>query len=139
MKASKYFKETSLNKELVEAVFDQLGMDFDDLCGNVNDYIDASVGVNGFIYYSETHSFAVENRDLIIDLLDEQAEEFGYSVEEIVKGFGVFKGSLDSDDKKDLKNYLRGEEVEQGAVTNVLAWFALETVMYDLSNWVVQC
>lgn len=29
-----------------------------------------------------------------------------------------------------------GKEVEQGTVTNVLAWFALETVMYDLSNWV---
>lgn len=136
MKPSKYFKETGLNKELVEAVFDQLGMDFDDLCENASDYCDASAGVSGFIYYSETHSFAMDNRDLIIDLLDQQADDFGYSVEEMVNGFGVFKGSMDADDKKDLKNYLRGKEVEQGTVTNVLAWFALETVMYDLSNWV---
>ena len=35
---------------------------------------------------------------------------------------------MDKDELKDLYRYLGGAKVEQGSITNVMAWFAAEEV-----------
>jgi len=88
----------------------------------------ADDGHSGFIYYHETHKFAMQNRKLIVELLNETADQLGEEVVSMVKNFGVFRGEMDRDELQDLYKYLGGGRPEQGTVTNVMAWFALEEV-----------
>lgn len=91
-------------------------------------------GFPGFTYYSDTHSFAMRYRKIIVRLLEEQADSLGEDVVSMVSNFGVFRNSpMDADDKKDLYKYLGGGRPTQGAITNVMAWFAAEEVcrMFD--------
>ena len=122
--------ENSEYKNLINAVISRIGMDS---VNDVNQYgIDG--GFSGFIYYSETHKFAITYRKQITQLLEETAEMLGEDVVGMVSGFGVFRNSpMDQDDKRDLYKYLGGCKPEQGAITNVLAWFAAEEVcrMFD--------
>ena len=67
-------------------------------------------------------------------MLEEMADQLGEDVVSMVGGFGVFKKSpMDKEDKKDLYRYLAGVNPDQGAITNVMAWFAAEEVcrMFD--------
>lgn len=92
----------------------------------------ADVGIGSFIYYTDTHKFAMRYRKLIVKLLEESADSMGIDVVEMVKGFGVFSSragsAMDNEDKKELYKYLGGGRNEQSTVTNVMAWFALEEV-----------
>ena len=117
-------------KSLINAVINRISI------SSVNDVINhgASAGFSGFIYYHETHAFAIRHRKAITAMLKEQAAEFGSSVVEMVSGFGVFRGSkIDSDDEQELYNYIGGGKCEQSTITNLMAWFALEEVcrMFD--------
>ena len=122
--------ENSEHKNLINAVVDRIGMES---INDVNQYgIDG--GFSGFIYYSETNKFAIIYRKEITQLLDETADMLGEDVVSMVASFGVFRRSpMDADDKRDLYKYLGGGNPGQGIVTNVLAWFAAETVcrMFD--------
>ena len=112
-------------KNLINAVISRIGME------SVDDVINhgAYCGFSGFIYYSDTHKFAITYRKQIIQLLEESADSLGEDVVNMVKSFGVFRNNpMDSEDKKDLYKYLGGGRPEQGAITNVMAWFALEEV-----------
>lgn len=117
-------------KTLINAVIARIGMDSIE---DVNNHgIDG--GFSGFIYYTETHKFAMRYRKLIVKLLEEQADSLGEDVVSMVSNFGVFRNSpMDADDKKDLYKYLGGGRPTQGAITNVMAWFAAEEVcrMFD--------
>jgi hypothetical protein len=117
-------------KTLINAVINRIGMGNIE---NVNNYgIDG--GYPGFIYYSDTHAFAMRYRKLIVKLLGEQANDFGQEVIEMVSGFGVFRRSpMDNDDRKELYKYLGGGRCEQSTITNLMAWFAAEEVcrMFD--------
>ena len=76
----------------------------------------------------------MRNRKQIIELLEQQAEELGEEVVEMVSNFGVFRNSkMDNEDRKDLYKYLGGGRPEQGTITNVMAWYAAEEVarMFD--------
>jgi len=89
----------------------------------------ADVGIGSFIYYNETHAFAMRYRKLIVKLLTEQAEEFGQEVVQMVSGFGVFRKSpMDNEDKMELYKYIGGGKCEQSTITNLMAWYALEEV-----------
>ena len=90
-------------KILINAVIKNVGMDNVE---NINNHgIDG--GYSGFIYYSDTHKFAMRYRKYIVPMLEEQAEEFGEDVVKMVSGFGVFRSSpMDAEDKKDLYKYL---------------------------------
>ena len=91
----------------------------------VNHGIDG--GFNGFIYYSETHDFAMKNRANIVKLLDEMANDMGEDVISMVASFGVFRHSkMDDEDMHDLYKYIGGGKPAQGTITNVMAWFAAE-------------
>ena len=112
-------------KALINAVVSSIGKES---IGDVNRHgIDG--GFSGFIYYSETHKFALKHRKQIVAMLEDMADQLGEDVVAMVAGFGVFRGSpMDADDKKDLYRYLGGGKVDQGAITNVMAWFAAEEV-----------
>ncbi len=86
-------------------------------------------GYGGFIYYSDTHKFAMRYRKIIVRLLEESADQFGEEVVKMVSGFGVFRRSpMDNEDRKELYRYLGGGKCEQSSITNLMAWFAAEEV-----------
>ena len=112
-------------KTLINAVISRIGLD------SVNDVVKNGIdgGFNGFIYYVDTHKFAIQYRKFIVPMLEQQAEEFGQDVIEMVSNFGVFRTSkMDADDKKDLYKYLGGAKCEQSTITNLMAWYAAEEV-----------
>ena len=120
------------NKEylsLINAVVKQLGNS--DQLGHIRS---ADDGYSGFTYYTDTHNFCIKNRVMIVKLLEDTAEQLGEDVVNMVCNFGVFRTSpADAQDKKDLYKLLGGGKCEQGTISNVLAWFALEEVnrMFD--------
>lgn len=118
-------REYNDQKILINAVINRIGLDS---VQDVNSHgIDG--GFSGFIYYAETHKFAMCYRLNIVKLLEEQADSFGLGVIEMVSGFGVFRNSpMDNDDRKDLYKYLGGGKPEQGTITNLMAWYAAEEV-----------
>jgi len=118
-------------KILINAVISRIGMD--SVMDVVNHGIDG--GFNGFIYYADTHKFAMTYRKKIVELLEEEAEQLGEEVTTMVAGFGVFRGSpMDADDKKDLYKYLGGGRPVQGTITNIMAWFCAEEVCRFFDN-----
>jgi hypothetical protein len=123
-------RENSDYKVLINAVVSRIGKDSIE---DVNNHgIDG--GYSGFIYYYDTHKFAMTYRKHIIKMLEDSADSMGEDVVNMVCSFGVFRNNpADSDDKKDLYRYLGGVKCEQGTITNVLAWFAAEEVcrMFD--------
>jgi hypothetical protein len=118
-------------KTLINAVIANIGMD------SVEDVVNHGIdgGFNGFIYYNETHFFAIKHRKLIVKLLEEEADELGEDVVKMVSNFGVFRTSpMDGDDKKELYKYLGGGRNEQSTITNLMAWFAAEEVCRWFEN-----
>jgi len=131
----------NINSKLIRAVVKQFGgwESFISSAGDdvVNHGIDGGFG--GFIYYSETHDFAIRNRSTIVELLEEQADSLGEDVVSMVAAFGVFRHSpMDADDKRDLYKYLGGGRPSQGAITNAMAWFAAEEVCRAYSDFVYE-
>lgn len=117
-------------KALINAVVNRIGME--SVMDVVNHGIDG--GFTGFIYYSDTHEFAIKYRKLIVQMLEEMASDLGEDTVKMVSGFGVFRNSpMDNEDKRDLYKYLSGGKPEQGTITNLMAWFAAEEVcrMFD--------
>lgn len=123
-------KDNPNYSKLINAVISRIGID------SVEDVINHGIdgGFSGFIYYTETHKFAMSYQKLIVQLLEEQADQLGEQVPEMVANFGVFHNSkMDAEDRKDLYRYLSGGRPQQCAITNVMAWFAAEEVcrMFD--------
>lgn len=112
-------------KTLINAVVNRIGLESVE---DVNRHgIDG--GFSGFVYYSDTHAFAMRYRKLIVKMLEETADQMGEDVVKMVSGFGVFRHSpMDNEDKRELYKYLGGGRNEQSAITNVMAWFAAEEV-----------
>lgn len=133
MKSKREFLKLVSSVKLANAVINQIGLPFKELLENVNDYLDARSGVSGFIYYSETHKFAIKNRKEIIKLLEETSEQMDTNVIDFVKSFNCLE--VDNEDLKDLYKFLGGAKVEQSSITNALAWFSLESIIYELINY----
>ena len=92
-------------------------------------------GYDNFIHYADTHKFAMYYRKAIITMLEECANELGEDVVIMVSNFGVFRrNGMDKDDRRDLYRYLGGAKVEQGSLTNLMAWFAAEEVCRMFEN-----
>ena len=106
MKLSKQkFISESRYPELTKAVLNQCGVDWADLCAYPEDYRDASSGVSGFIYYTETVEFAKKHLVLIINALNEFESECGVL-------------NKPTDDETQYFNWL--------------SWFALESVVDEI-------
>jgi hypothetical protein len=119
-------KDNSQYKSLINAVIKSLHGT--DSIEDINRHgIDGGYGE--FVYYADTHKFAIKNQKAIVSMLENMAADMGEDVVKMVEGFGVFRNSpMDADDKKDLYKYLAGVKPQQGAITNVMAWFAAEEV-----------
>ena len=109
-------------KRLINAVIGNIGLESVEAVNNHG----IAGGFNGFIYYSDTHEFAMNHRKQITELLEETAESLGEDVVSMVCSFRCVEA--DKDDKKDLYRYLGGGKVEQCSITNAMAWFAAEEV-----------
>lgn len=127
-----------MNSKLQNAVLTQIGVTKKEFTNNVSDYRDASAGISGFVYYADTHKFALKNQKLIIELLEESAEQMGCEVVEMVKNFGVFRGEMDKDELKDLYKFLgeqrNAKKYDTYSVLNVLAWLCVEQLAFELDN-----
>lgn len=114
-------------KTIISAVINRIGKES---VGDVNNH-GADSGFSGFIYYNETHSFAMRHRKAIVSMLEQQAEELGEGVVEMVSHFGVFRKSpMDNEDRRELYRYLSGAKCEQSTITNLMAWYALGEVCW---------
>lgn len=112
-------------RALINAVVSGIGgMQYID---DVNRY-----GINGgfgsFIYYSDTCAFAHRYQKKIIALLEQDADDFGQEVVEMVSWFGIFKGDMPADDKRELYRFLSGSKCKDTTIPNLMAWYAAETV-----------
>jgi hypothetical protein len=125
-------RQTELTK-LQMAVYRQLGSD------DMTDFIEtlqdvarggADAGFSGFIYYDDTVGFTRRNRALIWKQLEEDSDNYGQSVADMVCGFNCFKGYTPNEVLAGL--YGRGDNVT--TVYNGLAWYALETVASQLDG-----
>lgn len=124
--------DNSEYKTLINAVINRIGMDSIE---DVNNHgIDG--GFSGFIYYSDTHAFAMRYRKLIVSLLKEQASQLGEEVVSMVSHFGVFRNSspMNDEDRMELYKYIGGGRCKQSTITNVMAWFAAEEVCRMFEN-----
>jgi hypothetical protein len=124
-------KDNASYKTLINAVINRIGLDSVE---DVNNH-GISGGFSGFIYYTETHAFAMRYRKLIVRLLEDQAEQLGEDTVSMVSNFGIFRNSkMDTEDKKELYKYLGGGRNTQSTITNVMAWFAAEEVCRMFEN-----
>jgi len=121
-----------MKTSLQNAILKQIGISKKEFKANVSDYQNAQNGIPGFTYYADTHKFAMKNQNAIVELLEEQAEDLGADVIEMVSSFGIFRqDKMSKEDKKDLYNYLGGnKKITQGPITNVMAWFAVEHLAF---------
>lgn len=118
-------RENSQYRALINAVVNRIGRESIE---DVNNHgIDG--GFSGFVYYAETHAFAMRYRRYILLMLDELSSDLGEEIIEMVSNFGVFRSAeMDDEDRRDLYKYIGGGRPDQGTITNVMAWFAAEEV-----------
>lgn len=125
-------KDNAEFKSLINAVISQLGgtESVEDINGHGIDG-----GYHGFIYNSETHDFAMKNRKQIVKMLENDADQLGEEVVSMVSGFGVFRrDKMDNEDRKELYRYIGGGKCEQSTITNLMAWYAAESVCRMFEN-----
>ena len=127
-----------MNSKLEKAILTQIGVTKKEFSANVSDYQNAQNGILGFTYYSDTHKFALKNQSLINELLEDIADGMGQDVFSMVSDFGVFRCGIDKDEKKDIYKFLGGNRNEKSydtnSVLNVLAWFCVEHLAFELDN-----
>ena len=132
-------------KLLTNAVIEQLGfeeLENEELRSTLQDITNngADGGFGGFIYYSETNQFARENMHLIMDQVKKLADAFGETPLEMISSFRCLQG--DKIDPLEIASiiYERTSPESQAdgtetVVLNALAWFALEEVARDQTNF----
>lgn len=125
-----------MESKLKNAILKQIGVTEKEFKNEIESYYNASNGISGFIYYYDTHEFAIKNQKLIINLLANEYHDTGIEPYDFVKSFYPLKDSLDEQDLKDLNTYLSGSKIglEQGQLTNAISWFCVESLAMELSN-----
>jgi len=121
-------EQTNIPPSLVRAVVRQFG-GWQSFCDSAPDVCRGGIdgGFNGFIYNADTEPFARRNRESIQQMAQEQAQEFGTSVTEMIQGFGCFRhGTKPTDSEIGIALYA-GKDDGAG-VLNALAWYAGEEV-----------
>jgi len=81
-------------------------------------------GFSGFIYYSETCKFALDNIKLIRDLAKDHAEQLGIGMLEMIAGFNCLVSDYSQDE---IGETLWGN-AEDTQILNALAWYAGEEI-----------
>mgnify|MGYP003640824315 FL=1 len=137
MKISKLKSNTNINSALIDAVINQFGgkESFKESASDVSNHgIDGGFG--GFIYHNETVKFAQDNKALIMEMAEEQAQEFGSDgAFAMIKGFNCLTEYCQMA-RKNLHHYTESEIAaaiysdtdDSTQVLNALAWYAAEEV-----------
>ena len=95
----------------------------------------ADRGFNGFISYNETCKFFDDNKDLIMEQLLEDRANTGYNLlTEMLSSFKCFKDVDTCDIEAFLINSEDESNEEQTTLKNGLAWYALESVAWQLEE-----
>ena len=114
-----------MDQKLINAVIRQIGE---------RDYLEdvarygADGGFPGFTYFSDTLEFFGKHKASIIQLAEEEAEEFGVNVLDMIKGFNCLNDDYDT---SEIARVLYGkgkDDYYHTYIGNALAWFALEEV-----------
>ncbi len=126
----KLVENSNIPESLVRAVVRQAG-GWESFCEMAPDICRGGIGggFHGFIYYSETHTFAKRNREAIATMASQQASDFGVGVIEMIRGFGCFRNGTKPTDEEIGSALYAGRIAEGGLdVLNALAWYAGEEV-----------
>ena len=95
----------------------------------------AVAGFVGFTYYKDTCKFFDDNKDLIMEQLLDDRVSIGYnSLIEMLSNFRCFKDVDTSNIEAFLINSDDESNEEQTTLKNGLAWYALETVAFQLEE-----
>lgn len=121
-----FAQQTNIDESLIRAVVRQFGgwKDFQESAQDVARY-GANAGYSGFTYYTDTVRFTQKNKQSILELARQQAQDYlGVSVYEFIAGFNCI--DLDSFEVADALH--EKNNPERDTVYNALAWYALEEV-----------
>ena len=89
----------------------------------------ADIGISGFMYYSETVAFFMQNRKDIVSHMEQTATELGTDIISMVQGFGVFhRGDKPTPSEVGRALWDSKEWPELTTLYNVFAWYALEEI-----------
>lgn len=98
----------------------------------------ADGGYCRFSYLKDTNEFFDKNRKLIVRHLVNVCDEYGESIVEFIKQWGVMKGILETaEDEYALMCILSGAKTNhenESIYKNNLCWFAIE----EVANWAVE-
>jgi len=124
---------------LKNAVIQQLGYSEDDLDQTSAEYNNLKTtlsdisrygvdgGFTGFIYYHDTLDFYQQHKDLIIERLQDLADDVGSdSVMLLIKSFRCAQDLTD----EEIGRTLYGSDIDRMAA-NCLAWFAAEEIAHE--------
>lgn len=115
-----------MNKKLISAVAKQMG-GMANLRDHASDICNhgASGGFCGFVYYTETVLFTTRNHALIMELLNNYADDMGINELELLSGFNCFK---DMNEHEIFDGLMNKNSEDRATIYNGLAWFALEEI-----------
>ena len=126
MEISELKSNTNINSSLIDAVINQFGgkESFKESASDVSNHgIDGGFG--GFIYHDDTVKFATDNKALIMELAEEQAQEFGTIDVMMIQGFNCLNGNYNLEE---IQQAIYGDSDDSTQVLNALAWYAAEEV-----------
>ncbi len=115
-----------MNKKIINAVAKQMGgmVELKEHASDICNY-GASGGFCGFTYYTDTVKFATRNNVLIMELLNNCADEMGVNSLELLNGFVCFR---DMKEHEIFDGLMNKNSDDRTTIYNGLAWFALEEV-----------
>lgn len=125
--------------KLQQAVIEQLGYEELDqeAASQLKDILNYGIdgGYTGFIYYNETIEFFNTNKVLIMEQLLDDRWSIGYnSITEMLSSFKCFKGLDTWNIERFLIDTEDEENEDQTTLKNGLAWYAAETVAFQLEE-----
>lgn len=113
MNAKQAAKRSGIAERLIRAVINQLHCDDGELESTLEDIRNHGIdgGFHGFIYYTDTVQFFKHNRALIVELVNDMANELGENAADMVAGFGCLagrdmRGKTERDKRALLNDYL---------------------------------
>ena len=127
---------TELQKRVIEQLSGESELDQDN-ASTLKDIASygADAGFVGFTYYSDTCKFFDDNKDLIFEQLLDDRTNIGYnSLTEMLSSFRCFKDVDTYDIEAFLINSEDESNEEQTTLKNGLAWYALESVAWQLEE-----
>jgi hypothetical protein len=128
-----FIKNSSIDAKLIRAVVRQSGgwQSFQESAPDITNH-GISGGFSGWIYYTETCEFYAKYQALIVELVERQSDEFGYSsAQDMVKSFRSCDATL-----SEIGYTLYGTKRQHDTqVANALAWFAAEEVARSFVDW----